>query len=178
LIASNSLADSLGWKAALEERRGALERCLQAQLVLMRQVVVLANAALGVVEQRAHGRGTRRLGAELGRIEVEVETEHNRLIQPQLRESAQLVAFGSGDLHALPSFEGDVPCRLLPGSLRCPHGPIQEPAAPGPACGAGKEASVIKYVARASNRYTGLDVTSNRGLETPSHSGVFCVRAG
>src|SRR5918994_6117662 len=47
---------ALGRQVALEELGGALERGVQPHLVLVGQVVVLSNAPLGLVEQRAYGR--------------------------------------------------------------------------------------------------------------------------
>jgi hypothetical protein len=74
------------------------------------QVLALADAAFGLVEQRSHRGGARRWGAELGRVKVEIQADDDGPVESQLRESAQLVAFGSGHLQ--------FPALLLPGTFR------------------------------------------------------------
>ena len=92
---------ALGGQVALQQRARALQARAQCHAVVVRQLVVVADAAIGLVEQRAHRRRARRRGRELRRIEVEIEAEHNGPIEAHFREPAHLVAVRSRDLHAL-----------------------------------------------------------------------------
>jgi hypothetical protein len=79
---------SVAWKLVLEKAGGPLERRLEGQLVVVREPVPLAQAPLGLIDERADrglARGRRR---ELRRVEIQIEAEDDRAVEPELGETA------------------------------------------------------------------------------------------
>jgi hypothetical protein len=100
---------AVGLKVVLEERPRPLEGGLEGGFVVMGEPVPLADAPLGLVQQRADRALARGRGRELRRIEIQIEAEHHRPVEPKLGEGAELVAVRRAYLHASGS------TRRLPG---------------------------------------------------------------
>jgi hypothetical protein len=79
---------AVGRQVVLQEAAGALERGLEGHAILVREAVLVPEPALGRVHERAHRGLAGRGRGELRGIEVEVEAQHDRSVEPQLRQMA------------------------------------------------------------------------------------------
>ena len=78
-----------------------LDVLAQVDLLVVAQLLAVAQAAVGLVEERAH-LGAARLGTcELGGVEVEVETQDLRAVRAQMSEFAELAPIQLVRLHRL-----------------------------------------------------------------------------
>jgi hypothetical protein len=91
---------AVGGQVVLEEVARPLERALERRLVVVLQALLLADAAVCLVDQGAHGGLPGRWRRELRGVEVEVEAQDERTVQPQLGEGPQLVTIWRVYLHA------------------------------------------------------------------------------
>src|SRR5215208_4646454 len=73
---------------------------MERHAVLIREAVLVPEAALRLVHERTHRSPARRWRGELRGIQIEVEAQDHRSVEPQLRQLAELVAVGSAHLHA------------------------------------------------------------------------------
>jgi hypothetical protein len=90
---------ALRGQVALEQRARPGQAGPQIGAIVVRQVLHVADAALGLVEQRAHRRRARGRSGELGRIEVEEEAQYDGTVAPDLRQTPQHVAIRGHHLH-------------------------------------------------------------------------------
>jgi hypothetical protein len=84
----------------LQEGARAFERRLERRLVLVREPVPFAEAAFGLVDERAHGGLPSRRRGELRGVQVQIQAEDDWTVESELGETAELVTIRSAYLHA------------------------------------------------------------------------------
>ena len=109
-ICAHHRVRSVGGKLALKEDSAPFQRALERHPIAVGEGFSLPDLALGLVEERPDSGGPCRRSGEFGRVEIEVEAQDHRSVEPQLRQPAQQVAVGSGHLHGLTSFTDSMYC--------------------------------------------------------------------
>jgi hypothetical protein len=75
-------------QVVLQEAAGALKRGLEGYAILVREPVLVPEPALSLVHERAHRGLTGWRRRKLRGVQVEVEAQHDRSVEPQFRQTA------------------------------------------------------------------------------------------
>jgi len=79
----------------------------------VREAARVADAALGLVEEGAHRGLSGRRRPELRRVQVQIQAQDDRTVEPKLGEATKLITVGSAYLH-LPQGYPAKPCAGRP----------------------------------------------------------------